>query len=150
MITGKTFVHMLLLFQLITTCEIQKESIKNHKTLIIGKWVGKYKDVNSTKTLMNLTFFEDGSVVIDYSPSGGKVSKSQYKITDDSIICDFFKDGLKISKLNEKELKLLALTNKEAENVKGSSSIDAVYICDFEKDIEINTSLNFQNKLDSK
>ena len=146
MITSKTLGFILLMFQLIASCEVPKESIKDYKKLIVGKWTGTYKDGESTKIAIYLTFLSDGKLILDYTPSKGKKFELSYKIVDDVVECDFFLDGLKISKLNVTDLKFYAQKSEESEQSSGFSSIDAIYFCEFKKVIELNAEPKFLEK----
>lgn len=96
----------------------------DNKKYILGSWEGNYQG----KVTMYVTFRDDGTAAVDYTPAGGGKVKVHYEFKDDNkFVMDNYQDGLIIQRINDNEMSL-ATGNKEP-----AIALAAIYECKFKR-----------------
>src|SRR5262245_62111302 len=73
----------------------------DNRKYILGSWEGSYQG----NVTMYVTFRDDGTAAVDYTPAGGGKVKVHYEFKDDNkFVMDNYRDGLIIHRANDSEV----------------------------------------------
>ena len=96
----------------------------DNRKFILGSWEGSYQG----KVTMYVTFRDDGTAAVDYTPAGGGKVKVHYEFKDDKkFVMDNYPDGLIIQRINDNEVSF-GIGNKDS-----GTAIAAIYECKFRR-----------------
>jgi len=98
-------------------------SVDNRK-YILGSWEGSYQG----NVTMYVTFRDDGTAAVDYTPAGGGKVKVHYEFKDDNkFVMDNYQAGLIIHRANDNEVTF------EVGNKESGTAVAAIYQCRFKR-----------------
>lgn len=96
----------------------------DNRKYILGSWEGSYQG----KVTMYVTFRDDGTSAVDYTPAGGGKVTVHYEFKDDNkFVMDNYRDGLIIHRANDN------VVTFEVGNKESGTAVAAIYQCKFKR-----------------